>query len=242
MKTDTYISSELVTSADNQKAMIFFFFLKSKYKKSVFYGYTPEKLASLTDVSPNTVRKYVGWLKMQRYARILTAKDKTKRNLWLISTRKIKGNERLVLVDTRAWTTWKQFENRVYAQIIKDNLIKQAFHYEMKGFVSGTIKEKISVRSLRKYLRTYGKNTKETETKPVSSIRQIARLFNRSQGWTQNLLSRLERMKYITRKEQRELLVYGFVPPEFEPTGYVYYNQRRNAMILHNGSLITVKY
>jgi len=110
----------LILEADNQKAMVFFFFLKSKYRNSVFYSYNPERIAAQIGLSVNTVRKYIGWLKS---AGLLA---KINGNLWLRATRKVNSGKRLISVDSKPWTTWKQFENRVYAGIIKWNIKQQA--------------------------------------------------------------------------------------------------------------------
>ncbi len=236
MKTNVNISSQLVTETDNQKAVIYFFFLKSKYRTSVFYDYKPEKLAILTGVSVNTIRKYVGWLKRNGFAAI------TDGHLWLRSIKKISPEKRLIRVDTKAWTSWKQFENRVYAQIIKLDIKKQTFHYSMKRLPEN-LKSKKAVTIYRKYLKTYGKDSKEKADIPMSSVRQIARLFNRSKSWAQAMLKTLERMGYITRKQVIEKLCDGYLPPEYySGKGYIYYNTRRNAMILHHGTLINVTY
>ncbi len=235
MKLNTYISPELIINADNQKAMIFFFYLKSKYDNSVFYGYTPEKLSQLTGLAINTVRKYVGYLVRKGYAKRLNG------TLWLKSTYKI-SNERLIKVDTRPWTTFEQFMHRVYAAIIKWNITKQAFHYEMKS-LPGNLKKKIDVRKHRNYIRTYGKYTKESELcKPINSIRQIARLFNRSQGWAQKMLSRLVKMKYATISQQIEGLT-GYVPPKYYTGfGFAYFNKHRGITCIHHGTLIKLTY
>ncbi len=116
MKIGTFIAPKLILTSENQKATIFFFFLKSKYKTSVFYRYKPQKIASITGVSINTVRKYIGWLRRNGYL------DITNNNLWLKSTRKISPKEKYISIDTLPWTIWKQFENRVYAALIKRNI------------------------------------------------------------------------------------------------------------------------
>ncbi len=215
--------------------MIFFFFLKSKYRTSVFYHYTPERLAATTGLSVNTIRKHIGWLKA---AGLLA---KTNGNLWLAATRKVNPGKRLISVDTKPWTTWKQFENRVYARIIKWNIKQQAFHLTMKR-LAGNLKSTNDVRILKKYLDKYGKYTKESAAlHPINSVRQLAKLFNRSQGWTQGMLFRLEKMKYIKRKQQIESLP-GYVPPEYCENGYAYYNKRRDVTSIHHGTMIFVNY
>ena len=114
----------------------------------------------------------------------------------------------------------------------------------MKGIACGKLKKNIPVRAFRTYSKKYGKVTKETQAmQPISSIRQISHLFNRSTGWASNLLKRLAEMGYIKARQQIEKLADGFVPPEYyEGGGYVYYNRRRNSMILHRGTSITVNY
>ncbi len=215
--------------------MIFFFFLKSKYRVSVFYHYSPERLAVSTGLSVNTVRKYVGRLKAAGFI------AKTNGNLWLSATHKKSGSKRLISVDTLPWTAWHQFENRVYATIIKWNIKQQAFHCEMKS-LAGKFKSTNDVRIFKQYNKKYGKYTKESATlHPINSVRQIARLFNRSQGWTQKMLCRLEKMRYITRKQMIESLP-GYVPPKYCENGFAYYNKRRGTTSIHHGTLIFVNY
>jgi len=235
VKSNTFIAPNLITTAENQRAMIFFFFLKSKYRKSVFYHYKPERLADFTGISVNTIRKYISWLKINGY---LAKKDG---NLWLKSTRKISDREKQIRVDSKPWTTWEQFENRTYAAIIKHNLKQQAFHYEMKGLTAGTFKKKNSVRILKRYLKKYSEDTKESAIRPVNSVRQISRLFNRSKSWAQRKLIQLQKMGYVKLDQQIESL-NGYVPPQYCENGFAYYNKRRKATCIHHGTKITVIY
>lgn len=244
MKSNTYIAPNLITSAENQRAMIFFFYLKSKYNKSVFYKYTPERLSRLTGLAINTVRKYVGYLVRKGYAKRLNG------NLWLKSTRKI-SDDRLIHIDSKPWTSFYQFIHRAYAAIIKWDNAKQAFHYNMKSLMSGNLRSTKDVRNFRRYEKTYCKDKKESDNcKPINSTRQIARLFKHSQSWAQNTLSRLVKMKYATTKQQIESLNF-YVPPEnheFYKTcnslgiGFFYPNKRRKITCVHHGTIITLNY
>jgi len=235
MKTGTHIQPNLIIEADNQKAMIFFFYLKSKYRNSVYYKYTPEKLSQLTGLAINTVRKYVGYLISKGYAKRLNG------NLWLKSTRKI-SNDRLIKIDSKPWTTFYQFMHRAFAAIIKWDKAKQAFHYHMKS-LSGNLKSKKDVRNFRRYVKTYGKDKKESDIcKPINSTRQISRLFNRSQGWASNMLKRLVKMGYATLSQQIEGLT-GYVPPKYYTGGgFAYFNKRRGITCIHHGTIINLTY
>jgi len=131
---------------------------------------------------------------------------------------------------------------RAYAGIIKWNITKQAFHFGMKG-LSRNLKKKKDVRNFRRYVKTYGKVTKEIDIcKPINSIRQIARLFNHSQGWAQNMLSRLVKMGYATLSQQIEGLT-GYVPPKYySGRGFAYYNKHRGITCIHHGTIINLTY
>ena len=237
MKIGTSIAPKLILTSENQKATIFFFFLKSKYKTSVFYRYTPQKIASITGVSINTVRKYIGWLRRNGYLAI------TDNNLWLKSTRKISPKEKYLSIDTLPWTTWKQFENRVYAALIKRNIKGQSFHYCMKEFLAGTKKKDINVRMVAKYQRRYGTHAKESAGTPVyNSERQIARLFGKSKSWAHSLLVRLVKMGYIKTSQQIETLPFHTDPeylPDYKP-GRCFVSKR--GITIHHGTKITVIY
>ena len=52
-------------------SLAFFYKCKTEYANSVCYDYTPQKLAKLTDLSLNTVKKHVEWLKNQTIGRHL---------------------------------------------------------------------------------------------------------------------------------------------------------------------------
>jgi len=237
MKINTPIAPKLITSSENQNATIFFFFLKSKYSTSVFYDYTPERISIITGVSINTVRKYIGWLKRNGYVGI------NHDNLWLRSTRKVSEAEKLVSIQTKPWTTWRQFENRVYAAIIKQNIKGQSFHYNMKMFLAGKNIKKISVRTARKYSKTYGQFTKESAKTPVyNSERQIAKLFSKSKSWAHNKLILLERMGYIKTSQLIEVIPYSINPEYLEnyKAGRCFIGKR--GIYIHHGIKITVKY
>ena len=237
MKKDTSIASKLILGSGNQKATIFFFFLKSKYKTSVFYHYTPQRLSNITGVSVNTIRKYIGWLKRNGYL------DITNKNLWLKSTRKISPGEKYISIDTRPWTTWKQFENRVYAALIKRNIKQQSYHYRMKEFLAGETKKKINVRDVVNYQKRYGQYAKESAGTPVyNSERQIARLFSKSKTWAHNRLNILVKMGYLETSQLIETL-----PLRTNPEFLLDYNPGRcfltkRGVTIHHGIKITVKY
>ena len=235
MKNNTHIAPNLILESENQKAVIFFFYLKSKYKTSVFYDYTPEKIAELSGVSVNTIRKYISWLKRNGYAAI------TNGNLWLRSVKKISDGERLIRVDSRSWTRWKNFENRVYSQIIKWNIMQQAFNCEIKR-LSGNLKKSNDVRKIKSYVQKYGKFSKESDTLyPKNSTRQLAKLFNKSPIWVSRLLRKLKRIGYINYKENIVSLE-GYVPPKYCEHGFAYFNKYRKLTMVHHGITINVKY
>ena len=235
MKVNTAIAPQLIINSENQKGTIFYFLLKSKYRTSVFYNYSPEKLSQCTGVSINTVRKYIGFLKRNDYASI------TNGNLWLRSSRKVSNRERLISIDTRPWTTWRQFENRVYAAIIKLNIMQQSFHYEGKRISAGKSIKENRVRKYKKYIRRYGKPTKESaELQIVNSVRQVACLFNRSKSWAQRRLILLQEMGYVKLSHQIESVPNVCHPDCID--GYAYYNKWKKSISIHHGTQINVKY
>jgi predicted HTH transcriptional regulator len=237
LKINTKIAPELILSSKKQKITIFFFYLKSKYENSVFYNYTPKKLSTITGISENTVRKYISWLKRNDYLAI------TNKNLWLKSTRKISPGEKYISIDTRPWTTWKQFENRVYAALIKRNIKQQSYHYRMKEFLAGGTKKKMNVRNVVNYQKRYGQYAKESAGTPVyNSERQIARLFSKSKTWAHNRLKTLVKMGYIEISQLIETLPFRTNPeflPEYKP-GRCFLTKR--GVTIHHGIKISVKY
>jgi hypothetical protein len=243
MKTNARILPELILETEQPKALIFFFYLKSKYRTSVFYKYTPEKLAKLVNngsnkgISNNTIRKYVGWLKSKGYAAI------TNGNLWLISTRKLNAGKPLyTAIQSKAWTTWKQFENRVYARIIEINQKSQSFHTNMKRAALRKSKEKISVRTLRSYYGRYGsKGNKESNLFfTINSERQIAKLFNRSLYWANQLMHRLEAMGYV-KLSQKVRKLPKYIPPElYTGGGFAFCNKEHTETYIHYGTIIKI--
>lgn len=109
--------------------------------------------------------------------------------------------------------------------------------------LSGNLKSKQDVCNFRKYSKTYGKFTKESDiSKPINSVRQIARLFNRSKSWAQKMLKTLEKMGYATLIQQIEGLT-GYVPVKYYTgLGFAYYNKRRGITCIHHGTKITLTY
>jgi DNA-binding transcriptional regulator YhcF (GntR family) len=237
IQTSTYIAPEIILNADNQRAMIFYFFVKSKYRHSIIYKYSPNRLALLTGIAPNTIRKYVGWLKGQGYIKIDHG------NLHFRAVRKIAEGEKLLHIDSRPWTTWRQFENRVYAGLIKRNLLQQDYHYTMRGGTYGKSKKvNLSVTAHRRYLRKYEtKGSEESVLPPRSSVRQLARYFGKSTYWVSTKLKLLERMGYISTKKLM-VSVPQICPPDWVEGVYAYHHRGRGTMILHYGTVIRVKH
>ncbi len=233
IKINTKISPKMVLQAENQKAILFFFFIKSKFSHSIIYNYNPTKLARLSGISPNTIRRYIRDLKKKRYLSI------TNKHLHLKSTKKIADGDRLIKVESKPWTTWRQFENRVYAQLIKLNLLQQEYHYRMKGGFYGN-RKKVKLSVLKNYHKQHGKYREESVNSPHSSVRQLSKYFGKSTYWVSEKLKLLRAMGYIKTK-QHIIRMPNICPPDYLEQ-YAWVSDNGKYLLVHYGQIIRVRY
>ena len=65
---DMNVSEKIIQKAIDDhmvNALAFHFLIKQRYENSVVYNYTPKKLSSVTGISVNSIKRYIGWLKNQ---------------------------------------------------------------------------------------------------------------------------------------------------------------------------------
>ena len=238
-RTHINISPEFFTGyckdAVEFKAIVFFYFCKSKYKNSQIYNYTPNKLSTLTGVSANTVRKYVGILKS------LGLVEKKNKNLLFINPKRIMDfSQKKVSIDVLPWTTYKQFFGRILAELIRRNQMQQKWIASAKS-ASVDKNSNFASKDYKKYCKKYQHNYIGELTKIDYSIyqssKQLAVMFNINQRTILNWIYNLENIGYIDVEHIIEKIDYN-IPIKYIP--YYSFTIDNNTFI-HHGSKYSIK-
>lgn len=228
-----------VIDAAQQKELMFFYFLRSKFFHNVILNYKPEKLARLTGVSPNTVRKYISYLIKNEYF------IKSGKNLVFKKFKKESG-VKIIRIQTRPWTSFNAFKRRVYSQVIKLHQSQQAWCGKIKANYHRNInnsRSKVDFKRLRKFYKKFRVGDGWNE-KVFLSSRSLALIFNCSQTKVLKILKDLKRHKFIKMKEvitKTEMSVSEFFTLkrlDLMPKGFFYINNGR--VIQHHGVAVGV--
>jgi Mn-dependent DtxR family transcriptional regulator len=228
-----------IRDAAQNKQVMFFYFLRSKYFHNVILDYKPEKLAKLTHVSPNTVRKYIHYLVENEY---LIRQGK---NLVFRKTQKQKGVW-ISKIETRPWTSFDAFKRRVYTKLIKIHQAQQAWNGKIKANYHRNInnsKSKVDFKQLKTFYKKFKVGDGWSERIFLSS-RSLALIFNCSPSKVLKILKELKRNKYIKMKcvvTNTNFNVNDFFilkKHDLLPNGFFYINDGR--VLHHQGVNIKV--
>lgn len=178
---------------------MFYYFAKSKFKNSLIYHYTPQRLHQITGISINTIRKHIGILKKYNLVEFHHG------NLLFRSLFKINNDlgieDKFYELESVPWNTLKDFKDKYYLKILKINYKAQVLYEKMNILIDGSLKNHLSKSSLKRYRRIAKKKYFEVKSDIFFSTRQIGRLFGYSHTWGLMMLKRLENKKMLTYKK-----------------------------------------
>lgn len=144
-----------------EKVLHFLLWLKTKHRHSIFYDYKPEKLAHETNLSINTIRRYIGILKNANIASI------TNGHLHLIALHKIKQIYKYDFSRQEYFNlTFEVFRSR----LIINFTLKQQHDQEY-------------IITLRSILETERPNLRGISTKAYCNLRSKALKLSKEKDW-----------------------------------------------------------
>lgn len=219
------------------RALMFWYFLRSKFENGVFYNYKAHKIARQYGVSCSAVSRYIKWNISKGFIKVEDG------NLILINPAKVLGvKSKTIMVDALPWTSFKQVHFRFFGKMIKLNQDCQRW----MGNIGSKINSEngfVAKRDYRKYQKIKGNLNGEAVLMPDrnvhNSTRQLSQLFKISNRTIANWLHELQKMGYA---KVRELTAIVRGDPKYIP----YYSWRITKGVysgrirVHYGSLITV--
>jgi len=171
-------------------------------KRSIFFDYTPERLARRIKSHPKTVKRYInkliaaGFCEMRGTHLLFRNQKKICQHLEI----NVKGR---LKIQVRPWNRLSQIENRLYYLLLKINATQQDFR-NVVNHGTNTAKSLLNkptlnrAKNLRKQsLLWKGESLSSNEDRRFCSCRQSARLFNTSHTKANQILNKLVRLKYL---------------------------------------------
>ena len=224
----------------HQDAVIFYYFLMSKYKKSIIYNYTSVDLAKKTGFDRNTISKYIKFLIQHGFIK--------KEGAHLVL---IKRNE-YIKISVYKTLSWSKFKNLIYLKALKVNMQQQEYVVRMKNIFQKEKAGWIKPTEYRKFMKFYKRHKKSLEGKLNNSIiysnRSIAKLLNVSIGKANQLINYWKNNKIIHYKENLQLIKENSSYNEFQLLLKNFNNHSLNSfpvysnnnLYLHCGSSIDI--
>lgn len=240
---DTIKFINIITNREDRNPYLFYFYFKSKFRNSIIYNYTPEKLSKLTGVSINTVRKYIGILKEDKMVKMHL------NNLVFVSIYKVKSRYddfrklqdkrklQIIFVKTRPWITFDNFKDRINLVLIHNNIQQQKWMQKCKEFgnVSGNLSS-CNLKDYKKFNKHY--KTEETSYYIRNSCRQLSRVLCMSISNVAKLLIRLKEKGYISLNHEIQLVTRHKMFDYDYYKGIAYFFSTINGSYIHLGSVI----
>lgn len=180
-------------------------------KHTIFYNYSPDRLAKRLKLHPKTVSRYVkklinaGFCELHNGNLLCRNMDKIAEDLGLE-----KDLKRTIQV--RPWNTLEQIELRLYNLILKLNAIQQDFQIVINhgtknanSMLSKGMLKKAQKERERLLIWKGDPEASEDSNTRFCSCRQVARLFNTSHTEANVILKKLVRAKYLKSKMRIEI-------------------------------------
>jgi len=171
-------------------------------KRSIFFDYSPKKLARRIKSHPKTVNRYVnrliaaGFCEMRGAHLLFRNQEKICRDLGIDE----KGR---LTIQVRPWNRLTQIENRLYYLLLKINAAQQDFRNVVNNGINSANsflnKRTLNrAKGLRKQsLLWKGESRSSNDSRRFCSCRQTARLFNTSHTRANQIINKLIRLKYL---------------------------------------------
>jgi DNA-binding transcriptional regulator YhcF (GntR family) len=228
---DTVTEKEIDLDTLNEKVLHFFLFFKTKFKHSIVYNYTPEKLSNITGISPNTIRKYIAILKNNGLVK------KVNNNLLFINRLKVdevaKYNFRRR--DYNGIESFSQFRETLILNYIKNEANKQEYIIKAKDILKGK-----GVQSIKQYRKAkaiaskYSNNWKEYNNKVIMSYRSLASKLSLSHTTIKRYIDVLIKQGLITLERITKVIKHNATYNDY--LSYKKYNS--DNIILQKGKLL----
>lgn len=170
------------------KQITFFYMVKAKFKHSIIYNYTPNKLAKLTGLHWKTTDRYVKRLIKEEFCELRDG------HLLFKRVNMKRGKK---IVETRPYTSFDGMLKRIYTVLLINNKKQQEFRIATNY---GINIDKLNPRLKRKALRQADLSRGLGSSKPITSIHGASKIFNTSKVTAQKVLKSLKEHHYIDLK------------------------------------------
>jgi len=203
----TYRAAEL----DIMKQYALFVKVKSIYRHSIIYNYTPSKLAKITGLHRKTVDRYVKKLIANGFCEMRNG------HLLFKKPKKIIGKSKSVQIIIKKNYSQERILDIIYLSLIKDNKRQQAFNIAVE-FGSKSITRAM------KFLRNYEINLNEKNlikkimvskgsekknrlaNRPIFTVKSLANLFSVSVPTSRATIQRLKNYHRIKTRNEYKFL------------------------------------
>jgi DNA-binding MarR family transcriptional regulator len=231
--------STLKYALDNNifKQFVLYIKVKSVFKHSIIYDYTPSKLAKLVGIHCKTAKRYVKKLEHHGLVKF------QKKNLLFVKPLYQKPTK-FLYIETRPWTTFIGIQERLETLTLKSNAVMQAFRaYSNCGKVIGydlnwKQKRKAVKRATKSKLPSF--HPLEKQYQVLFTCSKIAKIFKCSKATSSNMLKRLRKHGYIETKRIVDKFEGNFFDL-FHNSQFLYTFSYKNALYIDRGVQLRFK-
>lgn len=195
MKISTAFDYGILTYAVKNnilKPIALYYLIKAKYKHSIIYNYTPNKLAKLAKLHHKTILRYVKKLEQHGFVSLKN------NHLHFTGRHKIEIDEPRghKIVQTRPYTSFEGILRRINYVIIVNNISKQKFRIATRY---GKGIDDLNVRTKRKAIRQakLEKPSLENSDKAIISTTNAEKLFNVTRATAHRILKDLKDNNFL---------------------------------------------
>lgn len=171
-----------------------FYQVKSKFKHSIIYNYTPNKLSKLTGLHHKTTERYVKKLINDDFCELRNGHLLFKTKKRILPDKEYRKSK--YSFETRPYTSFDGILKRIYTILILNNKEQQKFKIAANY---GQYVGEMNPRTFKKALRQADIKDRglASSNRPVISLSGVSRLLNVSRGTSFKIMRGLKKRKYL---------------------------------------------